>query len=97
MRKVMTTPQIVEMIAGRTGVPKKNVKAVLDHFSGLARSEARNGFRVPGIGKLVIVDRPARICRNPSTGEPIAVPARKPVKFMVSKVCKEVVLGGMPF
>lgn len=97
MSKAMTTTQITSTIAERTGLPKKAVNDVLDHLSGLARAEAANGFKVPGIGKLVLVDRAARTGRNPKTGETIEIPAKKAVKFRVSKACKDVVLGDMPF
>ena len=56
--------------------------------------EAKNGFKVPGLGKLVLVDRAARVGRNPKTGEAIEIPAKKAVKFRVSKACKDAVLNG---
>ena len=46
----------------------------------------KNGvFVLPGIGRLVRVDRKARTGRNPATGETIKIPAKKVVKFRVAK------------
>ena len=53
----------------------------------------KNGvFVVPGIGRLVRVDRKARMGRNPATGEAIKIPAKKVVKFRIAKVAKEAIL-----
>jgi len=53
----------------------------------------KNGeFVVPGIGKLVKVDRKARMGRNPATGEQIQIPAKTVVKFRVAKAAKDAVL-----
>ncbi|OGP15368.1 MAG: DNA-binding protein [Deltaproteobacteria bacterium GWA2_55_10] len=88
----MTKSQIEEHIAEATGVPKKSVKDVLAKMAELAYNEAKNQFTVPGLGKLVLVDRPARTGRNPRTGEEIQIPAKKAVKFRLSKACKDEVL-----
>jgi DNA-binding protein HU-beta len=47
---------------------------------------------VPGLGKLVLVQRQARMGRNPATGESIAIPAKTVVKFRLAKVCKDSVV-----
>lgn len=91
--KALTTTQIISALAGRAGLTKKAVGDVLDHLCELAREEAANGFKLPGLGKLVLVDRQARAGRNPATGESIEIPARKAVKFRVSKACKDAILG----
>ena len=59
----------------------------------MAYREAKNSFTIPGVGKLVLVNRKARIGRNPATGEQIQIPAKKVVKFRVAKACKDAVLG----
>jgi DNA-binding protein HU-beta len=51
---------------------------------------------VPGLGKLVLVNRPARkmIMRfGPKAGQEITVPAKKVVKFRIAKAAKEAILG----
>lgn len=92
--KAMTNKQVIEAIAAQAVVSKQDIKLVLDALADLAASEAKNGFKIPGIGKLVLVDRAARAGRNPKTGETIEIPARKAVKFRVSAECKRAVLGG---
>ena len=53
----------------------------------------KNGiFVVPGLGRLVRLERKARMGRNPATGEAINIPAKKVVKFRVAKVAKDSIL-----
>ncbi|MDA0989434.1 MAG: HU family DNA-binding protein [Verrucomicrobia bacterium] len=89
----MTKTQTIATLAERTGLQKGQVSDFLDQLASLAYAEARNGFTVPGIGKLVLVDRKERQGRNPATGETITIPAKTVVKFRIAKVCKESVLG----
>ena len=49
-------------------------------------------FVLPGLGRLVRVDRKARIGRNPATGEQINIPAKKVVKFRVAKAAKDAIV-----
>jgi DNA-binding protein HU-beta len=60
----------------------------------VAAKEAKNGFTIPDIGKLVMVKRKARMGRNPQTGEAIQIPAKTALKFRIAKACKDAVLGG---
>ena len=89
----MTKSQIQTTLAERTGLSKKQVAGFLEELATLAYAEAKSGFTIPGIGKLVLVHRNARIGRNPATGEQIQIPAKTVVKFRVAKVCKESVLS----
>jgi len=93
MAKSMTKSQIAEHLANSTGVTKKIAVQILDELASLAYREADNAFTIPGIGKLVVVDRKARDGRNPATGEVIRIPAKKALKFRVAKACKDAVLG----
>ena len=89
----MTKSQMAAYMAEKTGMTKADVGTFLDEFATLAYTEAKDGFTLPGIGKLVLVDRKARMGRNPATGEQIHIPAKTVVKFRVSKACKEGVLS----
>jgi DNA-binding protein HU-beta len=91
--KSMTQSQIIAKLAEGAEISKKQVKSFLDSVAALAYKEAKNGFTLPGLGKLVLVDRKARIGRNPATGEPIKIPAKKVVKFRVAKAAKEAIAG----
>jgi len=93
MGKALTKSKIVEYIAEKNGLTKKAATEILNTLAELSYKEAKNGFTLPGIGKLVLVKRKARTGRNPQTGETIKIPAKKVLKFRVSKACKDAVLG----
>ncbi len=93
MGKAMTKSQIADHLAGKSGVTKKTATELLDNLAALAYKEAKNTFTLPGLGKLVLSHRKARIGRNPQTGEPIKIPAKKVVKFRVAKAAKDSILG----
>src|SRR5579884_1576327 len=93
MAKSMTKSQIADHLAGKAGITKKAAVQILDELAALAYKEAKNTFTVPGIGKLVLSNRKARMGRNPQTGEPIKIPAKRVVKFRVAKVAKDAILG----
>ena len=58
-----------------------------------AGAKGKNGIMLPGLGKLVLVQRKARMGRNPATGAQIKIPAKKVVKFRVAKAAKDAILG----
>ena len=93
MGKAMTKSQIADHLAGKSGVTKKTATELLDNLAALSYKEAKNAFTLPGIGKLVLSHRKARVGRNPQTGEPIKIPAKKVVKFRVAKAAKDSILG----
>ena len=90
----MTKSQMLTALAEKTGLAKKDVVSLVDELTAMAYSEVKkNGeFVVPGIGKLVKVQRKARMGRNPATGEEIKIPAKTVVKFRVSKAAKDSLL-----
>lgn len=93
MGKAMSKSQIASHFADKFGMKKKVVTEFFEELSTLAYKEAANQFTIPGIGKLVLVDRKARMGRNPATGETIQIPAKKVVKFKVAKAAKDAILG----
>jgi len=93
MAKPMTKAQLVTHLSEKTDFSKKQVTALLDQLASTACKEAKNGFTLPGIGKLVIVNRKARMGRNPATGEPIKIPAKRALKFRIAKAAKDAALG----
>ncbi len=93
MPKAMTKVQIVTGVAEKVGITKKQAAEAIDALAGMAYKNARNGFTVPGLGKLVLVNRKARMGRNPATGAEIKIPAKRVVKFRVAKACKDAILG----
>jgi DNA-binding protein HU-beta len=93
MPKALTKSQIAATIAEKVEISKKQAVAVLDTIAELAYKNAKNSFTVPGLGKLVLVKRKARMGRNPATGESIKIAAKKVVKFRVAKAAKDAILG----
>ena len=91
-KKPMTKAQIVAKLAEETELTKKQVTDVLTKMQDLAYKEAKVGFTIPGIGKLVVMNRKARKGRNPATGETMKIPAKKVLKFRISKAAKDAVV-----
>jgi len=87
----MTKTQIIQALADKSGMAKKDVVSFMDKLAELAYSEVKsNGeFVLPGFGKLVKVNRKAREGRNPATGATIHIPAKTVVKFRVAKAVKD--------
>jgi len=92
--KPITKSQLVGELAEKLGITKKDVGGFIDTLSQIAgRETKKNGvFTLPGIGKLVKVQRKARIGRNPATGEEIKIKAKTVVKFRVAKACKDAII-----
>ena len=88
----MTKSQVTATLAEQSGLTKAQVKSLMEAQANLAYAEASAGYTIPGIGKLVLVDRKARMGRNPATGETIQIPAKKVLKFRIAKACKDAVL-----
>jgi DNA-binding protein HU-beta len=93
MAKTLSKSQIAASIAEGAGITKKQAVQILELIASLAYKHAKNSFVLPGLGKLVLVNRKARIGRNPATGEQIQIPAKKVVKFRVAKAAKDAILG----
>lgn len=96
MAKALTKSEIATTLAEQVGITKKQTVQVLDLVAALAYKHAKNTFTLPGIGKLVLVNRPARKMTmqfGPKKGQTIKVPARRVVKFRVAKAAKDAILG----
>jgi len=92
--KTMTKSQIVSHFAGKFELSKKSSAAILDEVAPLAVSETRKAgsFTLPGIGKLVLSKRQARMGRNPATGESLKIAAKTVVKMRVAKAAKDAIV-----
>jgi DNA-binding protein HU-beta len=90
----MTQTQLVRTLAEKCELNNKQARGFLDTLADLAIAEVKkNGvFVLPGIGRLVRVDRKARTGRNPATGASIKIPAKKVVKFRVAKAAKDAIV-----
>jgi len=92
-KKPMTKSQLVEKVATDAELSKAQARQVIESLAKTAYEEAKRGFTLPGVGKLVVVKRKARTGRNPRTGESIKIPAKTVLKFRIAKACKDAVLA----
>ena len=95
MAKPMTKTQLVAAIAGKLDSDKKSASAALDAITSIITDEVSGGGAVtlPGVGKIYCRERPARMVRNPATGEQIHKDADKVVKMTIAKALKDSVNG----
>lgn len=87
----MNRKELVEKLADKQDVSKKEANAFLDSFLDVVKDELRNNGSVNlvGFGSFKVTERPAREARNPRTGEKINIPARKSPVFRPGKGLKE--------
>ena len=93
-KKALTKSQIVTHFAGKFELSKKIASSIIDEMAifAIAETKKAGSFTIPGIGKLVLVKRKARVGRNPATGEAINIPAKTVVKMRVAKACKDAIV-----
>lgn len=92
-QKPMTKTQLVAALAEKTDSDKASVNRMIDALSEVVTSEVAAGGAVtlPGLGKFSCRDRPARMVRNPATGEQMHKDADRAVKVTIAKALKDVV------
>lgn len=90
-KKGMTKTALIKHLAETVGVNKKEAAKFLEVLAETGYKEAKRGFTLPGIGKLVVVKRKARMGRNPATGEPVKIKASKKLAFRQSAAMKQAV------
>jgi len=95
MAKPMTKTQLVAALADEMGSDKKAASGALDAMIAVITKEVSGGGAVtmPGVGKIYCRERPARMVRNPATGEQIHKDADKVVKMTIAKALKDSVNG----
>lgn len=83
----MTKQQLVDRIATASEQSRKDIEAVVEAMLAEIGKALRSGERVDlrGFGSFVVNDKKARQGRNPKTGEPIQIAARKAAAFKASK------------
>jgi DNA-binding protein HU-beta len=87
---VVNKSDVIQDVAGVSGVSKADVEKVIDAFFDTVRSAASSGDRVawPSFGSFSVTQRQARTGRNPRTGEPVPIAASKALKFSASSALK---------
>ncbi|MGB9603391.1 MAG: HU family DNA-binding protein [Verrucomicrobiia bacterium] len=94
--KPLSKSQIVSALAEKVGVTKKQANQMLDELAALVYKNAKNTFVLPGLGKIVVANRPAReivMQIGPKKGQKVKIPAKRVLKFRFAKVAKEAILG----
>jgi DNA-binding protein HU-beta len=91
MAKPLTKTQLVAALADEMDADKKSASAALDAIVSVITKEVSGGGAVtlPGVGKIYCRERPARMVRNPATGEQIHKEADKVVKMTIAKALKD--------
>lgn len=91
----MTKADLVDEIADRTGLTKKDVAETVDEFLEAVSRALVQGkhIEIRGFGTFKVKDRRPRIARNPRTGDQVQVPSRRVPVFKVSKELKDKVSG----
>ncbi|MEN8831065.1 MAG: HU family DNA-binding protein [Pacificibacter sp.] len=91
MSKPMTKTQLVAALAEELGADKKTAGAALEAVTAIITREVSAGGAVtlPGVGKIYCRERPARMVRNPQTGEQMPKDADKVVKMTIAKALKD--------
>jgi DNA-binding protein HU-beta len=89
----ITLKQIAAILAEEHQLTKKQGEAMLNDFVALVTKHLKKGerIRLTGLGILQVRKRPARMGRNPATGETIKIKASKKVAFRAAKELKEAV------
>jgi len=93
--KGMTKSEVIKTLSEKMELDRKTIVRFMDNLVALVVKETKRGgeFLIPGLGKAVKANRKARMGRNPQTGEPIKIPAKRVVKFRLAKSLKDSVLG----
>jgi len=91
----MTKSQLVARLAAESGLSRKQMDDIVTSLTETVVKTVKKGdsVKIPGLGIFRLRKMKARVGRNPQTGEPINIPARKKVGFSVAKTFKESVLG----
>ena len=89
----MTKNELARELADDFELPRRQmteiVEAMLDRITAVLKSGDK--VQLTPFGQFKIRDRAARVARNPQTGEPVNVPAKRVLKFIAGRVLKEAV------
>lgn len=89
----MNKGELIEAIANDANLTKAQAQAALDAFVSNVQKSLKSGDKVTlvGFGTFSASTRAARMGRNPQTGQPIRIPARRVAKFSAGKALKEAI------
>ena len=92
-QETMTLRQLSAELAEAHELPKKQATEIMEDMVEIITKQLKKGnrIRIAGLGILQVRKRPARMGRNPATGETIRIKASKKVAFRAAKDLKEAV------
>ncbi|HET9028563.1 MAG TPA: HU family DNA-binding protein [Candidatus Aquilonibacter sp.] len=89
----MTKNELARELAEEMEMPRRQmveiIDAMLEKFTDVLKSGDK--VQLTPFGQFKVRDRAARVARNPKTGEPIKVPAKRVLKFIAGRTLKEAV------
>ena len=90
----MNKQELIKDIAERGEFTKADAEAALKAVQGAIAAALVNGDKItlPGFGTFKVVETAARTGRNPQTGEPVEIPAKRKIKFNPTQALKDLVL-----
>lgn len=91
----MNKVDLIRAAMERFEMSRKDAVALIDGVFEDIQAAVCSGeaVKIPGFGQFKVRDRAARIARNPATGEPVKVPAKRVFKFLPAKALKEAVMS----
>lgn len=92
----MNKGELVKTLADELEIPTSESKRFLEAFQSVVTKAVKKGdpVTVTGFAKFARIDRPARMGRNPATGEQIKIKAKRVVRITPLKAFKDSVMGG---
>ena len=89
----MNKQELIKDIAERGEFTKADAEAALKAVQGAIAAVLVNGDKItlPGFGTFKVVETAARTGRNPQTGEPVEIPAKRKIKFNPTQALKDLV------
>ena len=87
----MNKTELIAAMAENSGLTKKDCEAALAAFTCAVETAMKGGDKVQlvGFGTFETKARPARVGRNPRTGAPVRIPARRAVRFRPSRTIED--------
>ena len=89
----MNKQELIKDIAERGEFTKADAEAALKAVQGAIAAALTRGDKItlPGFGTFKVVETAARTGRNPQTGEPVEIPAKRKIKFNPTQALKDLV------
>jgi len=89
----MTKPELIRELAEDFELPRRQLAEIVETILEKMTATLKKGEKVQltPFGQFKVRNRPARMARNPQTGEPVKVPAKRVMRFLPSRALKEAV------